>query len=177
MAVIALGNERGPDGVKKSRAETAGSFIEVARILVKHGLGEGMADQDVGDAGGVVRAKALAVPFHPLAELAVGGVAPLLDSGAGCVAQDGLRIDEGSQPKVKFLGGGQRRGIGIVGDVEVRKNPEQSLFLLGVHLLDGQFVRRQTHIHFADGGCDLQNDRRERWILPGNHGNIGLLDP
>jgi hypothetical protein len=134
-----------------------------------------MADQDVGDAGGVVHAKALPVPFHPLAELPVGGVAPLFDSGTGCVAQDGLRIDQGSQPKVKFLGGGQRRGIRIVGDVEVRNNPEQSLFLLGVHLLDGQFVRRQSHIHFADGGCDLQNDRRERWILPGNHGNIGLL--
>src|ERR1022692_3728719 len=30
-----------------------------------------MADQDVGDAGGVVHAKALPVPFHPLAELPV----------------------------------------------------------------------------------------------------------
>jgi hypothetical protein len=134
-----------------------------------------MTDQDVGDAGGIVHAKSLAVPFHPLAELAVGGVAPLFDFGAGCVAQDDLRIDEVSQTKLKFLGGGQRRGIGIVGDVEVRNNPEQPLFLLGVHLLDSQFVRRQSHIHFADGGCDLQNDWRERWILPGNHRNIGLL--
>ena len=86
MAVVALGNERGPDGVKKSRAETAGAFIKIARVLVKHGLREGVADQNVGDGGGVVDAKALEVPFRPLAELAIGGVAPLLDSGAGCIA-------------------------------------------------------------------------------------------
>ena len=71
VTVVAFGNERSPDGVKKSRTETTGPFIEVARVLVKHGLGEGMADQDMDDAGGIVRAKALAIPFHPLAELAV----------------------------------------------------------------------------------------------------------
>ena len=44
-----------------------------------------------------------------------------------------------------------------------------------MHLLRRQFVRRKTHIHLADGGCDLQYDRSERRILPGNYGNIGLL--
>ena len=105
IPVIALGDECGSYGVEPSRADTAGTLIEIAGILVKDRLHDHASDDHVTYPVGVLSPETLRIALRPLAEFRM--VVPrLFDSRGNTGAQERNRIDDRFLAKLEFL----RRG-------------------------------------------------------------------
>ena len=119
--------------MQSTRFIRAGALVVVARVLVKKRWQDGAADHDVRKAVGGGRAKAFAVTLPPL--LVVGNIRRLVDPGKHGHSEDSYGIGRSLQrePELEFRC--ERRGVVIVDNIEIRKNPENTLLLLDLDLL------------------------------------------
>src|ERR1700722_18300122 len=139
VPVITLADERGSDGVERSRADAAGTFIEVARVLMKDGLHDHMPKDDAADVVRILGPETLSVALHPLAKFGIF-VAPELESRTDPGVGDHYRIANGFPAEMKFLRSSQWSCVRCIANEEIRKEAQKALFLLSFQLLRGTFL-------------------------------------
>src|ERR1019366_8517840 len=153
--VITPGDESGSYGVEHSRADAAGTLIEVAGILAKDRVDDHVSDDHVTYLVSVLSSETLRIALRPLAEFKMA-VPRLVDSRGNAGAKQRNRIDDHFPAKVKFLRRCQRGRVRRIADEEIGKHAQQTLLLLGFQLLPGQFVRRQSNVYRGGRGSHLQ---------------------
>src|SRR5208282_1231073 len=174
VTIVALADEGIGDGVQGARLGGAGALIEIARILFQKGRQDGGADEGAVDGVGITGAEALAVA---LCALTISGevILRLLNSGNASDKDDGEGIENGLPGKLELLPRVERCGIGDVGDIEIGKNAEDTLLLLNLDLLFGNFGLRESDLHVSQTGSNGQRVLRERVDLPRTQGSRECL--
>jgi len=157
-AVVSFADDGVCHRIAEARDLAAGSLVKIARILMEDGGENCRSDEGAADGIGVVGAEALAVSLGALAVLGEVVLA-LLDAGGSADDDDGERIDERSQGKMKFLPGIEGRGVGDVADVEVGNDAEDALLFFNLHLLLRDFDLGDADLDLGERIGDIQRDQ------------------
>jgi len=95
-AIVSLTDDRVRDRVAEARGLTAGSFIEITRILVEDGGKKGGSDESAAGDIGIIGTESLPISCRALAVFPEMTLR-LLDSGCSTNDHDGERIDQSAQ--------------------------------------------------------------------------------
>src|ERR1700681_2734813 len=101
MPVVTFGEECGSYGVDRSRADAAGTLVEIPGILVKDRMDDHVSDHHVTYLVGVLGPETLRIALRSLAEFRMA-VPGLVDSRGNAGAKQRNRIDDHFPAKVKF---------------------------------------------------------------------------
>jgi len=136
MTVVAAADEDAGDRVEEAGADGAGALVEIAGVLMKEGGKDGSAHVGAGDEVAEVGTVAPAVAGSSLA-VAAKGIGCLLEAGDGSDESEIAGVGCVLPGESEFLTGGERRGVPLVADEEVRDDAQQALSFLDVELLLG----------------------------------------
>jgi hypothetical protein len=150
VVVVALADNCGGDGVKDARTDSAGAFVEVARILLEEDGQERVAEHVSGEEGAIVGGVAFAIALRALSP--VVDIVGLLGSGGDSIHQKRHGVDQRSEGELILLFRSERHGFGDVADVEVGEDAEDALLLFHVDLGFGDVGLRRGDADVGGGG-------------------------
>src|SRR5271166_3447807 len=158
MPIVPFANKRVRHGIENPGSLAAGSFVEVARILLEKRWHHRATDKRSRKNIGVSRPVALCIALHTLSVRAPT-VRRLVNSRQHPDPGKRDRVARRFPGKLKLLFGAERSGISVVADKEIRDEPEHPLLLLFLDLHLCQFLRRESHAHLGYLDRDDQHDQ------------------
>ena len=163
MSVIALADNGIRHRIKEPGFLTAGTFIEIARILLEKCGEERISKECSGNEVGIGGAEAFRVTLGSLS-VAAERVVGLLNSGECRGNPEEKRVYCELPTQLKFLPGVERGRIGNITDVVVRNHAEDALLFLDMDLICSDLLARLRHVDF-DGRRYHKLDGRDDFLL------------
>ena len=151
-AAVALAPDSGGHGVEQPPLDGPGAASKEARVFLQQDWQQGVPQDGATEVVGVGCPEALCVAFDALAvsliphvdllACTVGDGLIFRSESIGCLAVQGVDTGDGERDRVlhrverhiEFLARGERRDVGVIGNIEVGKNAEEALLLLFLDL-------------------------------------------